>query len=92
MPEQRGKEPIEVPKDGLQEAAQKETAAPFLRRYRSALFKAALFFAIGAFAFLTFLVKTTPTFPIDLQITRAIQAFDSPFFATFMRLISWPGF
>lgn len=92
MSEQRGEEPIEAPKDGLQQAAQKETAAPFLRRYRSALFKSALIFAIIAFASLTFLVKTTPSFPIDLQITRAIQSFDSPFFAIFMRLISWPGF
>jgi undecaprenyl-diphosphatase len=44
------------------------------------------------FALLTFFVKTTPSFPIDLQITQAIQAFDSPLFTALMRLISWPGF
>jgi membrane-associated phospholipid phosphatase len=41
---------------------------------------------------LTFLVKTTPSFLIDLQITRAIQQFNFPPFAWLMSLISWPGF
>ena len=38
------------------------------------------------------MVKTTPAFPLDLQITRALQSIHSPLFASFMRLISWPGF
>ena len=41
---------------------------------------------------LTFLVETIPSFPIDLQITRAIQSINSPLFAGLMRLVSWPGF
>ena len=92
MSESGSERPVKATNDSLQQTAQKETAAPFLRRYRSALFKTVLFLAIGVFAFLTFLVRTTPTFPIDLQITRAIQAFDSPSFAIVMRLVSWPGF
>jgi undecaprenyl-diphosphatase len=65
---------------------------PPARRSRTLFFQALLFFAIVAFGFLTFLVETTPSFPVDLQITRAIQSIDFPFFADFMRLISWPGF
>jgi undecaprenyl-diphosphatase len=51
-----------------------------------------LFFTISAFAFLTFLVETRPSLALDLQVTLAIQSFDSPLFAGLMRLISWPGF
>jgi membrane-associated phospholipid phosphatase len=47
---------------------------------------------ILSFSTLAFLVETTPSFPIDLQLTRAIQSIDSPFFAGLMRLISWAGF
>src|SRR6185369_13541956 len=46
----------------------------------------------SAFAILTFLVKTVPSFPIDLAITRAIQLINYPPFDTFMYLISWPGY
>jgi undecaprenyl-diphosphatase len=41
---------------------------------------------------LTILVKTTPSFPIDLAITQALQSIDSPIFAALMSAISWPGF
>jgi undecaprenyl-diphosphatase len=51
-----------------------------------------LFAAIGAFAVLTFMVKTIPSFPIDLAIERALQSISSPIFAGLMTLISWPGF
>jgi len=66
--------------------------SPPTRWYRTVLFRAALFLAIGVFAMLTFLVETTPSFLVDLQITLAIQSIDSPFFEGLMRLISWPGF
>jgi undecaprenyl-diphosphatase len=46
----------------------------------------------GAFAVLTFCVKTMPSFAIDLQITKAIQLINFPFFESFMKLVSWPGF
>jgi undecaprenyl-diphosphatase len=88
MPERNGEKPF----DPLTEAAQSETAAPPTRRYRSVLFKAALILILLVFAALTFSAKSTPYFPIDLQITRTIQEIESPFFAGLMTLVSWPGF
>jgi membrane-associated phospholipid phosphatase len=63
-----------------------------VRRYRAALFRAALVLVACAFAGLTFLVKTTPSFAIDLQVTQAIQRLNFPATAFLMNLISWPGF
>ena len=63
-----------------------------LRRQRVTLFQAGLVLVAGAFALLTFLVKTRPSFSLDLQITRAIQSLDAPPFAWLMSLVSWPGF
>jgi undecaprenyl-diphosphatase len=69
-----------------------ETVSPPARRHRSVIFIALLLSATAAFALLTFLANTTPYFPIDLEITRAIQSINSPVFLGFMRLVSWPGF
>lgn len=91
MPESTGKESEPI-KEKLEQAAREETASRPTRRYRTLLFQAALLTAVSIFALLTFAVKVTPSFPIDLQITRAIQSIESPFFTGFMRLISWPGF
>ena len=60
--------------------------------YRTYLFQIGLLAVIGAFTTLTILVKTNPSFPIDLAITQALQSIDSPIFAALMSLISWPGF
>ncbi|HKG53181.1 MAG TPA: phosphatase PAP2 family protein [Anaerolineales bacterium] len=92
MAEQASGKPVEKVKDAAQQAAKKETTSRPKREYRTFLFQVSLFAAIGAFAVLTFLVKTTPSFPIDLQIERAIQSINSPIFAGLMYLISWPGF
>ncbi len=46
----------------------------------------------SAFAILTMLAKSTPFFPLDLQITRGIQTITNPVFGQFMNLLSWPGF
>ncbi len=56
------------------------------------LFQITLILAVGAFGILTFLVKTTPAFALDLQVTRTIQLIDLPGFAGLMSVISWPGF
>ncbi len=69
-----------------------DIAPPSTRHYRNRLFQLLLFFAISAFAFLTFLVETRPSLALDLQVTLAIQSIDSPLFAGLMSLISWPGF
>jgi undecaprenyl-diphosphatase len=92
MAEQASGKPVEKVKDAAQQAAKKETTSRPKREYRTFLFQVSLLAAIAAFGVLTFLVKTTPSFPIDLQIERAIQSINSPIFAGLMYLISWPGF
>ncbi len=82
----------EKPIEKAQEAAQKATAPARRRTYRTVLFQGSLIVAASALAFLTFLVKSTPFFPIDLTITRGIQFISNPVFAQLMTLISWPGF
>ncbi len=92
MAEQASEKPVEKVKDAAQQAAKKETTSRPKREYRTFLFQLSLFAAIGAFAVLTFMVKTIPSFPIDLAIERGLQSINSPIFAGLMTLISWPGF
>lgn len=92
MSEQKSKKSVEKIKEVAQVAAHTETVAAPVRRFRAVLFQVALFLVAGAFAVLTFLVKTMPSFAIDLKITRAIQLINFPSFASLMSLISWPGF
>lgn len=91
MPDVHSEKPVEDMKN-TQQAAEKEVAPSPKRQYRTWAFQVALFSAIGAFAVLTFMVKSTPFFPLDLQITDMLQSIDSPLFAAAMNLISWPGF
>jgi len=86
------KKPVEKIKKRVHQAARAESAPAPVRRYRAVLFQATLVLFVGAFAVLTFLVKTMPSFAIDLQITQAIQLINFPFFALLMTVISWPGF
>jgi undecaprenyl-diphosphatase len=92
MPEQKGEKPIEKIKDTAHQAARAESEPAPVRHYRAVIFRIALVFVAGAFAVLTFLVKTMPSFAIDLQITKAIQLINIPSFALLMSLVSWPGF
>src|SRR5215475_13353749 len=92
MAEQINQKPVEKAKDAAQQVAKKETTSPPKREYRTFLFQVSLFAAIAAFGVLTFMVKTIPSFPIDLAITRALQSINSPIFATLMTWVSWPGF
>jgi membrane-associated phospholipid phosphatase len=92
MPEHISEEPAEKIKEETKKAVKVETTAPLKRKYRTLLFRTALFSAIGAFAVLTFMVITIPSFAIDLQITRELQSINSPLFAAIMSMISWPGF
>ena len=92
MSEISGEKPVEKVKDAAQQAAKAETTSRPKREYRTFLFQVALFSAIGAFVVLMFMVKTIPSFPIDLEIARALQSINSPIFAALMSLISWPGF
>jgi len=92
MAEQASKKPIENPKGAAQQAAKAEVTSRPVRDYRSFLFQLGLIAVIGAFVSLMALVKTTPSFPIDLAITHALQSITNPFFAWLMDAVSWFGF
>ena len=92
MSKPTGEQPGGAIKKDLEKAAKKETAAPALRRFRAVVFQSVLLLAIVVFVFLTYQVRATPSFPIDLRITQAIQSIDSPLFTGLMTLISWPGY
>ena len=92
MSEHTADKPVEKVKSEAEQAAKAEVTSRPKREYRTYLFQIGLLAVVGAFSTLTVLVKTTPSFPIDLQITRALQSLSSPAFAAFMSLISWPGF
>jgi membrane-associated phospholipid phosphatase len=84
--------PIKKITERAHQAAQAESAPPHVRRYRAVLFQVMLVIFAVSFAVLTFLVKTMPSFAIDLKITRAIQSINFPPFTVLMSLVSWPGF
>src|SRR5215216_1168455 len=92
MAEHATEKPVENAKDAAQQVAKAEVTSRPKREYRTYLFQIGLVAVVGAFTTLTLLVKSTPSFPIDLQITRTLQSIDSPIFSALMSLISWPGF
>src|SRR6266508_6638640 len=92
MAEQASEKPVEQVKQAAEQVAKQEVTSRPKREDRTYLFQIGLFAVIGAFTTLTILVKTTPSFPIDLQVTRTLQSISSPLFAAVMSLISWPGF
>lgn len=63
-----------------------------LRHQRTWLFQAYMLMGALTFGVLAFFVSTTPYFSFDLAFTRALQAFNPPWFDTLMRLISQLGF
>lgn len=87
-----GEKPAGNLQDAAQQAARDKVTSPPKRERRTYLFEIGLFAVIGAFTTLTILVKITPSFPVDLAITRLLQSIDSPIFAALMELVSWPGF
>ena len=92
MASTKDKQPIEKIKDSAQNVVRSESAPAPVRRYRAVVFQVTLVIVAAAFGVLTFLVKTLPSFAIDLQITRAIQLINFPFFSALMSAVSWPGF
>ena len=92
MAEQKIVEPIKKIANAAIQSARAESASPPVRRNRAWLFRIALVLIAITFAGLTFLVETTPSFGIDLQITQAIQRINSQPFVVMMSLASWPGF
>lgn len=92
MAEQKIVEPIKKITNAAIQSVRAESASPPERRNRTWLFRIALVLIAFTFAGLTFLVETTPSFGIDLQITQAIQRINLPPFMVLMSLASWPGF
>jgi undecaprenyl-diphosphatase len=79
-------------KNTAERTAKEEVTSQPKRERRTYLFGLALIAVLGAFTTLTILVKTTPFFPLDVQITHALQSLTFPFFSWLMIVISWPGF
>jgi len=92
LAEHTTEKPVEKAKEAAKQVAKAEVTSPPKRERRTYLFEIGLLAVVGAFTTLTFLVKSTPSFPIDVQITRLLQSIDSPSFAALMSFISWPGF
>ena len=92
MPAQKGKKPVEKVKERAHKAARAATAPAPVRRYRAVLFLVILLIITAAFGVLTFLVKTMPSFPLDLKITLGIQSINIPVFGGLMTAVSWLGF
>lgn len=92
MAAKKDEKPVVKINDKAQQAFHAETVSVLVRKYRAMLFQGTLLMVAGSFAVLTYLVKTMPSFVIDLQITQFIQLINIPFFTLFMGLISWPGF
>lgn len=78
--------------DAAHQAVRAETTSPRKREYRRLSFQLALFAAIAAFSVLTIIIRETPLLAVDIQITKALQSFNSPLFAGLMEAVSWLGF
>lgn len=83
---------MDKPQNAAQRAAKEETSKPAARQAKALLFQVSVGIMIAAFAILTFLVVTIPTFSIDISITSGLQSINNPFFSWLMTLISWVGF
>ncbi len=92
MAGQKDEKPIEKIAEAASQAARAESASAPVRHHRAALFRLVLILVAVAFTALTVLAKTIPFFPVDVQITRAIQLLNFPPFTLLMNLISWPGY
>lgn len=59
---------------------------------RSWRFEVGLLVAIGLAALLTWLARTIAYFPLDVELTRQLQALENPWLETFLRGVGWIGF
>lgn len=74
------------------EAGRSEAAPAPVRRYRALAFQGILILVVVTFSALALLASTTAYFPVDLQITLALQSVRSALFTTVMSFISWIGY
>lgn len=59
---------------------------------RSRLFQTYTVVAIGGFAILAVVARSTPYFSWDIYLTRYLQSLTIPGFGPLMNAVSWPGF
>jgi membrane-associated phospholipid phosphatase len=97
-PRYLNKKPVHDTSDKVHEAADKvheatdaETSPSYVRRHRAVIFQIGVLIVIILFAVLTLLVRKTAYFPIDLQVTQAIQSVSNPFYSSVLSVISWAG-
>ncbi len=67
-------------------------ATPRARRRRAEAFQAYVLVASAVFVTLALFAHSVAYFPVDLAITRAVQAYHGADFDTLMRAVSWLGF
>jgi len=84
-------QPVRKIKDLAEGVAKSETAPPEIRRARAVIVQSSLVVLAIAFGLLVILVKMTESLPIDLQITRFLQASNLPLFRSVMIAVSWGG-
>lgn len=80
------------PQNAAVEAVKNKTSSPIVRRRKTRLFQLSVGIILAAFAVLTFLVVTIPSFSIDLKIAIGLQSINNPIFSGLMTFISWVGF
>lgn len=80
------------PQNAAVKAVKDKTSTPVVRRRKARLFQLSVGIMLAAFAVLTFLVITVPSFSIDLKIAIGLQSFNNPVFSGLMTFISWVGF
>ncbi len=88
----RGGSSIERAQENLNRTARESAESRPVRSRRARLFEFGLGLALAGFLLLAFLARTYAYFPIDLAITRLLQAFHPSWFDALMRAVSWPGF
>lgn len=75
-----------------QVAAEKQAAAPPVRRQRTLIFQGLLAGSLALFAVLAVLARGAAYFPLDLTITQLLQGLRSPSFQALMLTVSWLGY
>jgi undecaprenyl-diphosphatase len=76
----------------MSEAATRDAVPHGGRELQVRMFQIALVLALVAFGLLALLARTIPYFPLDLELTRAIQAIPAPWLGSFLEAVTWIGF
>jgi membrane-associated phospholipid phosphatase len=89
---QRNHEGRQTERNPMQQAANTRISPQRIRRGKAIIFLICLVFVTAAFGLLAIMARREAFFPVDLTITRIIQASDGPVLTAVMTAVSWPGF